>query len=36
MDVREWRPAVIASSKFEAPIIVDLLRNDIGRIARIG
>lgn len=27
MDVREWRPAVIASSKFEAQIIVDLLRN---------
>lgn len=27
MDVREWKPAVIASSKFEAQIIVDLLRN---------
>jgi len=27
MDVREWRPAVIASVKFEAQIIFDLLRN---------
>lgn len=27
MDVREWRPAVIASAKFEAQIIFDLLRN---------